>query len=134
MNSRFIRYGVALGCWAIASASSLAADHTTDTLPAVKKNVEDKKAVLVDVREQSEWNDGHVTGAVLLPLSELHAGIDKDALAKRLPKDQIVYTHCAVGKRSLTAADILIKAGYDVRALKAGYKDLIEAGFKKADE
>jgi len=134
MNSRFLRFSVALGFLAIAPATNHAADHTKDTLPTVKKNVEDKKAVLVDVREQSEWDEGHVAGAVFLPLSELRNGIDKDALAKRLPKGSIVYTHCAVGKRSLTAADILIKAGYDVRALKAGYDDLIEAGFKKADK
>jgi rhodanese-related sulfurtransferase len=133
MQRRFV-FCVVLGCCAIIAAGGIAADHTKDSLATVKKNVDDQRAVLVDVRSQSEWDDGHVAGAVFLPLSELRDGIDKEALAKRVPKDRILYTHCASGKRSLTAADILIKAGYDVRALKAGYKDLLAAGFKKADE
>jgi phage shock protein E len=46
----------------------------------------------------------------------------------------ILYTHCVVGKRSVMAAQILRKYGYDVRPLKAGYRELLEAGFKKADD
>lgn len=109
-----------------------AAEQSKDPLPTVKKNVEDMKAVLVDVREQSEWDAGHIDGAVFLPLSELKNGVDKDKLAGKLPKDKIVYTHCVVGKRCLTAANILEKLGYDVRPLKPGYKQLLDAGFKKA--
>ncbi len=115
------------------TAGSFAADPTKDSLSTVKKNVADDKAVLVDVREVSEWNQGHISGAVLLPLSELKDGISAEALAKRLPKKRIVYTHCAVGVRSCTAADVLVKHGYDVRPLKPGYKDLLAAGFKKAE-
>jgi len=118
---------------ALLAAVAFAAEPTKDTLPTVKKSITDEKAVLVDVREKSEWDAGHIAGAVFLPLSELRNGIDADALAKRLPKDRILYTHCVVGKRSLTAADILLKHGYDVRSLKPGYKELIDAGFKKAD-
>jgi phage shock protein E len=111
-----------------------AAEHTKDSLKTVKKNVDEEKAVLLDVREKSEWDDGHVAGAVLLPLSDLKKGMTPESLQKKLPKDRIVYTHCAVGKRSLTAADLLSKQGYDVRPLKAGYRELLEAGFKKAAE
>jgi rhodanese-related sulfurtransferase len=111
---------------------SAAAEHTTDSLQTVKKNVEAKKAVLVDVREKSEWDAGHVKGAVLLPLSELQDGVDAGKLAGRLPKGKILYTHCVVGKRSVTAGNILEKAGYQVRPLKAGYKELLRAGFPKA--
>ena len=118
---------------AILAAVAFAAEPTKDTLATVKKSIADEKAVLVDVREQSEWDAGHIDGAVFLPLSELRDGLDADTLAKRLPKDRILYTHCVVGKRSLTAADILLKHGYDVRSLKPGYKELIDAGFKKAD-
>jgi phage shock protein E len=110
----------------------IAAEHTQDSLPTVKKNVEDKKALLVDVREQSEWDAGHIDSAIFLPLSELKNGVDKEKLAGKLPKEKIVYTHCVVGKRSVSAANILEKLGYDVRPLKPGYKDLLDAGFKKA--
>ena len=120
---------VALGALAI---SVTAAEHTKDSLQTVKAKIEDKKAVLVDVREKSEWDAGHIAGAILLPISELNAGIDVNNLAKKLPKDRIIYTHCVIGKRSLSAADILQKNGYEVRALKAGYKELLEAGFKKS--
>lgn len=116
---------VALG---LVTVESFAAEHTKDSLDAVKKNVADQKAVLVDVREKSEWEEGHLDGAIFVPLS----GLKKGEQPKTLAKDRIVYAHCASGKRSLAAADLLIKLGYDVRPLKAGYKDLLDAGFKKA--
>jgi len=114
----------------LSAATALAADHTKDSLDTVKKNIADEKAVLVDVREKSEWDKGHIDGAILLPLSELKKGGKTETLSK----DRIVYTHCAVGKRSKTAADLLVKLGFDVRPLKAGYKDLLDAGFKKAEK
>ena len=112
--------------------SAFAAEHTKDSLKVIKENVDAKKAVLIDVREKSEWDKGHVEGAVFLPLSELQAGVEPKSLAEKLPKEKIVYTHCVVGKRSVTAGNILEKHGYDVRPLKAGYEELLQAGFKKA--
>ena len=106
-----------------------AAEHTKDSLEVVKKKLADKEAVLVDVREQSEWNAGHLDAAVLLPLSSLQKNADA---AKNLPKGKIVYTHCKAGVRSVTAGEILKRQGYDVRPLKAGYKDLLDAGFAPA--
>lgn len=114
--------------------SAVATEHTKDSLKAVKENVEAKKAVLVDVREKSEWDKGHIEGAVFLPLSELQAGVNPKMLAEKLPKGKIIYTHCVVGKRSLTAGTILKKHGYDDRPLKAGYEELLQAGFKKANK
>ena len=109
-----------------------AADHTKDTPQVVKKAVADDKAVLLDVREREEWDAGHLKDARLLPLSELEAGIKPDDLAKKLPKGKVIYCHCAAGGRSLDAADLLKKLGYEVRPLKPGYKDLLKAGFEVA--
>lgn len=44
-----------------------AAEHTNDSWPEVRKNVAEKQAVLVDVRETVEWNSGHIAGAISLP-------------------------------------------------------------------
>ncbi|MES2789686.1 MAG: rhodanese-like domain-containing protein [Planctomycetota bacterium] len=122
---------ITLGALAL---SVTAAEHTKDSLQTVKQKIADKKAVLVDVREKSEWKNGHVAGAIPLPISELQAGIDAKTLEQKLPKGRIIYTHCVVGKRALTAADILQKSGYEVRALKAGYKELLDAGFEKSKD
>ena len=108
------------------------AEHTKDTPDAVKKAVAEDKAVLIDVREKSEWDDGHLKDAKLLPLSVLKAGAKAEEVAKIIPKDKVVYLHCGSGIRSLKAADELKKLGYDVRALKPGYADLLEAGFPAA--
>lgn len=112
-----------------AAATLTAAEHTKDSLDDVEKNINDGKAVLIDVREQSEWDEGHLDVATLVPLSDLKKGRKPTSI----PADRIVYAHCASGKRCLDAADRLIKLGYDVRPLKAGYRDLLEAGFKKAE-
>ena len=110
--------------------------HTKDSLDLVKKNLAEKKALLVDVREPAEWKRGHLADALLLPLSELVKRAEDKAyraeLGKKLPPKKIIYTHCRSGHRSVLAADVLKKLGYDVRPLKAGYKDLLEAGFPPA--
>jgi rhodanese-related sulfurtransferase len=109
-----------------------APEHTKDTPADVKKAVADGKAVLLDVREQSEWNAGHLKDAKLMPLSTLKGDPKADDVAKVAPKDKIVYCHCASGRRCLQAADVLKKLGYDVRPLKPGYMDLLKAGFDPA--
>ncbi|QDU26672.1 putative adenylyltransferase/sulfurtransferase MoeZ [Anatilimnocola aggregata] len=111
----------------------IALDLTKDSLPTVKENITAKKAVLVDVREKEEWDSGHIADALLLPLSSLEEADDVKASLARLPKDRIIYTHCAVGVRSLKAAELLKKHGYNVRPLKAGYAELLKAGFKDAE-
>ena len=108
--------------------------HTKDSLDAVKDNVKAGKALIVDVREQNEWDAGHLKGAVLIPQSKLKVESQLADLLKVLPKDKIIYTHCRAGGRSLTCGDILKKQGYDVRPLKPGFDDLIKAGFEKAPE
>lgn len=109
-----------------------ATTHTKDSLDAVKENVKTGKALIVDVREQNEWDAGHLKGAILLPQSKLRNESQVPELLKILPKDKVIYTHCRAGGRSLTCGDILKKHGYDVRPLKPGYDDLIDAGFEKA--
>jgi len=111
----------------------LAQEHTKDTTDQVKKALADKKAVLIDVREQKEWDAGHLKDADLLPLSKLKAGVPADELDKKLPKGKVVYLHCKSGGRCLLAADVLKGKGYDVRPLKEGYEDLMKAGFPKAE-
>jgi rhodanese-related sulfurtransferase len=105
-------------------------EHTKDSLEKVKELVEQKKAILVDVRELVEWNAGHVQDAVFLPWRDLQDKLDEKMIREKLPKDTIVYTYCAVGYRSFRAGKILAKHKYDVRPLKPGYDELVKAGFK----
>jgi rhodanese-related sulfurtransferase len=109
-----------------------AAELSNDPLPTVQENLATHKAVLVDVREPGEWKEGHVEGAISLPLSSLKKGVDTSGLEQQLPKDKIIYTHCVMGVRAVKAAKILEKLGYNVRPLKAGYEDFVKAGFEKA--
>ena len=106
--------------------------HTSDSLETVKKNLGDKSAVLVDVRELAEWNEAHVSGAISLPISSIQKGLDASALLKIVPKDKVIYTHCRAGRRALAAAEELSKQGYDVRPLKPGIQELLDAGLPKA--
>jgi rhodanese-related sulfurtransferase len=109
--------------------TSFAVDHTKDSLAIVQRGLSEQKAILVDVREKDEWHDAHLRDAKLLPLSALENGIRQEQLARMLPKDKVIYLHCAAGGRCLEAAKILKQQGYDVRPLKAGFDDLLDAGF-----
>ncbi|MDQ4036738.1 MAG: molybdopterin-synthase adenylyltransferase MoeB [Chloroflexota bacterium] len=71
---------------------------------------------VIDVREQSEWDAGHVAGATLLPLGEVPQRI----VGVVPEKDAPLLLHCAVGGRSGRAAGWLSQMGYtNVVSLKA---------------
>ena len=108
---------------------ALAASPTRDSLPAVQQAVAEQKAVIIDVREPDEWAESHLSGARLVPLSRLKAGVAPTDLARVLPQDKIIYCHCLAGGRCLLAADILKPLGYDVRPLGQSYDELVAAGF-----
>jgi rhodanese-related sulfurtransferase len=113
-------------------------DFTGDTLEVVQARVAQGEAVLVDVRSREEWNEGHIEGSLFVPVTSLRKrSLDPAQLAEALPAKQdekIFYTFCVVGMRAKQAAIILQQQGYNVRALKPGFEELIRAGFKRADE
>jgi len=110
--------------------------HTKDSLELIQERITNKEAILIDVREQDEWDDGHLQSALLMSLSKLEDGEDKEGftaeIAGQLSKDKIIYCHCAAGGRVIPASAILHKLGYDIRPLKAGYDSLLKAGFQQA--
>lgn len=73
---------------------------------------------LIDVREKEEWDQGHIDGAQLWPLSKIMAGDLPD-----LPQETEIILHCQKGMRSLQAAQILKVQGYlDVYSMSGGYE------------
>lgn len=114
------------------SIAATAAEHTKDSLDKIRELVAAKKAVLVDVRENAEWNAGHIEGAKLIPLSTLKSGVTEKQLRELLPEDKILYLYCAGGVRCLEAAKVLEDQKLQLRALKQGYSTLLKEGFPKA--
>ncbi|MEQ1903522.1 MAG: rhodanese-like domain-containing protein [Pirellulaceae bacterium] len=94
-----------------------------------RKQIADGEAVLVDVREQREWDAGHVDGAISLPLSVLKTLVDARPLEQVLPRDRVIITHCMKGIRSEAAVEILKRFGYHAYSLTLNANDLIAAGF-----
>ena len=103
-------------------------EFATEPLAEVCRAVAEGKAVLVDVRNDEEWAEGHVAGAIFLPVMTLVEGCDPAALANVLPADKVLYTHCRVGMRAKAAAIVLRRLGYNVRPLEPGFEELVEAG------
>lgn len=106
--------------------------HTKDSLTKVKENIKAEKALLLDVREQKEWEAGHLKAARLVPLSALSEAGENTQGMKDVSKDKILYLHCRSGRRVLKAAELLKAMGYDARPLKWGYEALLDEGFTQA--
>ncbi|MEI6323358.1 MAG: molybdopterin-synthase adenylyltransferase MoeB [bacterium] len=66
----------------------------------------DEKIVLIDVREQFEWDIAHIPGAKLIPLGDLHSRMSE------LDSADTIYLQCKSGVRSANALRELQKAGF----------------------
>ena len=118
----------------IASSEFTEQGHTTDTLDVVQQRVKENQAVLIDVREQKEWDSGHLELANLIPMSQFEAGTLTPEMTEQLSEEKPIYLHCRSGGRVLRVSKLLEDEGYDVRPLSAGYSKLVEAGFEQAAE
>jgi molybdopterin/thiamine biosynthesis adenylyltransferase/rhodanese-related sulfurtransferase len=83
-------------------------------------------SVLVDVREEDEWSEGHIPGAVHVPRGFLESRIERVAPDQAQP----VVLYCAVDSRSAFAAKTLEELGYEnVVSLAGGYTEWKRNGF-----
>ena len=98
-------------------------------LDHIRKAISSGEAVIVDVREEDEWQAGHLTDAQWAPLSQLKENQWPDDL----PKEKQIYLYCARGMRAQVAA-ALLKAHYpSVEPLMFGYEDLKLANFSTVE-
>ena len=85
-----------------------------EVTPAEARVRQVRGAVLVDVREDNEWQEGHVSGALHIPLGALPQRLGE------LDPTKEVITVCRSGNRSAFAADVLLKAGFPRVSSMAG--------------
>ena len=69
----------------------------------------DDSVILVDVRTPEEYREGHIPGAILLPVSDIEAKAESE-----LPDKSATYiVYCRTGSRSAAAASQLVEMGYE---------------------
>ena len=64
--------------------------------------------IILDTREQEEFDEGHIPGAILIPYTEIENKVEE-----MLPdKDKLILVYCRSGRRSKIASEALSKLGY----------------------
>lgn len=81
-------------------------------------------SVLVDVRTEMEFNNGHIEGAVNIPVDDLRNRLNE------LDKNKEIVEYCQVGLRGYIADRILAQAGFKVKNLTGGYKSYSTMNYK----
>lgn len=98
-------------------------DHVERISAAQLAAVYNNKPIIIDVRNQNEYNADHVEGALNIPLDYIN-----EHLAE-FPKDKPFIMHCAGGYRSMIAASILKSRGWDnFSDVDGGFKAISETG------
>ena len=64
--------------------------------------------IILDVRTQEEYDQGHIPGAIVIP----HEEIEEKAEDVLTDKDQLILVYCLSGRRSKLAAEALVELGY----------------------
>jgi len=86
-------------------------------IEAFQEAIENTSPLLIDVREASEYEAGHIPGAINIPLRTLTENLDK------IPADMPVFVYCASGHRAGMALSSLRILGYDnVKSYSPGWK------------
>lgn len=87
----------------------------------LKENIKDKETLLIDVRSSQEYDEGHINGAINIPIYNIKKEIQKVTNNK----EQTIILYCSTGARSRKAKIELEKLGYEnVYNLKNGLDNI----------
>ena len=103
--------------------------YKTILMPELESLIKQKSVNIIDVREVDEYTMGHISGALLCPVSEFMTHLSK------LSKNKPYYVVCHSGSRSQAVCDYLGKQGYQVTNVMGGmstYKGLMVTGLKQS--
>ncbi len=92
--------------------------------PARAKEAQDQGAMLIDVRESSEYRSGHAPGAKHISVQVIERRLGE------IPKERQIVVMCQSGMRSQRAAEILSRNGYQVLNVSGGIIGWQRAGLK----
>ncbi|KAK0726505.1 Rhodanese-like domain-containing protein [Apiosordaria backusii] len=98
-----------------------AADFAFETSKGRRRNLADY--FVLNVRSPKEFENGHIDGAINIPLGDLRKRLDE------VPKDKPIIDNCQVGYRGYLGYRILKQDGYDAVNLDGGYRAVFEGGF-----
>nr|BCJ78215.1 hypothetical protein [Niallia circulans] len=90
-----------------------------------RKDLQQSRGLLLDVREPHEYKSGHIPGAKNIPLSRLSRTLSD------IPKDRDLFLYCRSGMRSAQAAKLLMRGGYGKLAHLRGGINAWTGGTKK---
>ncbi len=97
------------GCGGTTSNTSPESSYQQISQEEAKEMMDTQDVIILDVREQDEYDSGHIPGAILLPVGT----IDEETAAEVIPeKDSTVLVYCRSGNRSKTASSALAELGY----------------------
>ena len=109
------------GCSSREEEAGNTASYQQITAKEAKSMMEEQPdAVILDVREQDEYDAGHIPGAVLLPVGTIN---EETAVSAIPEKDTVVLVYCRSGNRSKTASQSLVDLGYTRIYEFGGIKD-----------
>ena len=101
--------------------NNLPRDVDVDTVASLLGN---EDVLILDVREQHEYDEGHIPGVVLIPVGEVPVRLDE------IPMDKPVIVTCRSGNRSNQVAEFLRENGYTrVHNMTGGVKAWEAAGY-----
>jgi len=121
----------------VKAAKACITECSNDELKAKMDNGED--ILLLDVRESSEHEQGHLPGAMLIPRGIIEAAADP-SYPKHVPelvnaRDRQVILYCATGGRSAMATAVLQMMGFkNVISLSGGFAEWSKAGLPVTTE
>lgn len=81
-----------------------------------------ESVILLDVRENEEWQQGHAPGAVHIPMAEVPSRIGE------IDADADLYVVCKAGGRSLRVVEYLAQIGYEATNVDGGMSAWQQAG------